>query len=159
MEFYRLWGFTNDEIMLMFRLDPLFMRSLEKKITSVMVFFGLIRWVGSCSHCQISNSLFVLSGEENHSMVFISEKYSSEGVCEEGSPSAFCGLQHFSYDILNCPYLDLNPRPLLKIECSLVVLGGNMNKTFLSFYMYIKEKLVFWDLVLYLSKKWKEIKF
>ena len=38
MEVYRRWGLTDDEIMLMFRLDPLCMKSSEKKIMSVMDF-------------------------------------------------------------------------------------------------------------------------
>ena len=38
METYRRWGLTDDEIMLMFRLDPSCMRPSEKKITSVMDF-------------------------------------------------------------------------------------------------------------------------
>ena len=38
MEVYRQWGLTDDEIMSMFRLDPLCMRSSEKKIMSVMDF-------------------------------------------------------------------------------------------------------------------------
>ncbi|XP_034690101.1 transcription termination factor MTERF6, chloroplastic/mitochondrial-like isoform X2 [Vitis riparia] len=38
MEVYRRWGLTDDEIMSMFRLDPLCMKSSEKKITSVMDF-------------------------------------------------------------------------------------------------------------------------
>ena len=37
MEVYRRWGLTDDEIMLMFRLDPLCIKSSEKKIMSVMV--------------------------------------------------------------------------------------------------------------------------
>ena len=35
---YRRWGLIDDEIMLMFRLDPLCMRPSEKKIMSVMDF-------------------------------------------------------------------------------------------------------------------------
>ncbi|RVX20721.1 hypothetical protein CK203_002825 [Vitis vinifera] len=38
MEVYRRWGLTDDQIMLMFRLDPLCMKSSEKKIMSVMDF-------------------------------------------------------------------------------------------------------------------------
>ncbi|RVX20722.1 hypothetical protein CK203_002822 [Vitis vinifera] len=38
MEVYKRWGLTDDEIMSMFRLDPLCMRSSEKKIMSVMDF-------------------------------------------------------------------------------------------------------------------------
>ncbi|RVW61788.1 hypothetical protein CK203_063336 [Vitis vinifera] len=38
MEVYRRWGLTDDEIMSMFRLDPLCMKSSEKKIMSVMDF-------------------------------------------------------------------------------------------------------------------------
>ncbi|CBI32246.3 hypothetical protein VitviT2T_009440 [Vitis vinifera] len=38
MEVYRRWGFTDDEIMLMIRLDPLCMTSSERKIMSVMDF-------------------------------------------------------------------------------------------------------------------------
>ena len=38
MQVYRQWGFTDDEIMLMFRLDPLCIKSSEKKIMSVMDF-------------------------------------------------------------------------------------------------------------------------
>ena len=34
IEVYRWWGLTDDEIMLMFRLDPLCMRPLVKKIMS-----------------------------------------------------------------------------------------------------------------------------
>ncbi|KAJ9696408.1 hypothetical protein PVL29_008566 [Vitis rotundifolia] len=38
MEVYKRWGLTDDEIMSMFRLDPLCMRTSEKKIMSVMDF-------------------------------------------------------------------------------------------------------------------------
>ena len=38
MEVYRRWCLTDDEIMSMFRLDPLCMKSSEKKIMSVMDF-------------------------------------------------------------------------------------------------------------------------
>ena len=38
MEVYRRWGLTDDEIMLMFRVDPICMRHSEKKISSVMDF-------------------------------------------------------------------------------------------------------------------------